>query len=99
MATLQTVWTKIRPNKTSSLIWIQLFDTDGIRERFFEKLTLKKKSTDDKKACKELNNFLKTNWLKVSIFHLHIKPSLMRLVYADAMMAKHMCNVPVKAPS
>ena len=38
----------------SGLIWTQtVWYTDGIPERFFfEKINLKKKSTDDKKACK-----------------------------------------------
>ena len=41
---LQTVWTQIRPDKTSGLIWIQtVWHSDGISERFFEKVNLKKK--------------------------------------------------------
>ena len=37
---LQTAWTWIRTDKTSSLLWVQssrLFGTDGIPEEFFKK--------------------------------------------------------------
>ena len=47
----QTDWTQIRPDKTSSLIWIQsVWHSDGIPDRDFpKKLILKKKSAADKK--------------------------------------------------
>ena len=57
---LQTVWTQIRPNKTSGLIWIQtVCHSDGIPER---KKSLKKiqttKSMQTYPACKDLKHFV-----------------------------------------
>ena len=50
---MQTVWSQIRPDKVSGLIWSQtVWHPDGIPEDIFEKVNLKKKSTDNKKACK-----------------------------------------------
>ena len=45
------MWTQIRPDKMSSLIWIHLFDTDAIPERIFRgKNTFKKFSIRQKKV-------------------------------------------------
>ena len=46
---MQTVWTQIRPNKMSGLIWIQtVWHPDGIPERVFQKNDFENKSADDK---------------------------------------------------
>ena len=46
----QTVWTQIRPNKTSGLIWINLFDTQMVfLKEFFKNKWFWRKSADDKK--------------------------------------------------
>ena len=42
------VWTQIRPDKMSGLIWIQT-DTLVFLKEFFEKVDFEKKSADDKK--------------------------------------------------
>ena len=53
---LQTVWTQIRPDKTSGLIWIQTVShPDGILKEFFEKVDFGKKiSAEDKKNHEKL---------------------------------------------
>ena len=50
---LQTVWTHIKPDKTSELIWIQtVWHADGIPEIIFWKSRFSSKSTDDKRQAK-----------------------------------------------
>ena len=58
---LQTVWTQIRPDKMSNLIWIPtIWDTDHIPGRSFEKCSFWKKvkrwqkSIQNFRECKEL---------------------------------------------
>ena len=47
---LITIWTQIRHDKMSCLIWIQtVWHSDDISGFFFQKVYLKKKSADDKK--------------------------------------------------
>ena len=51
----QTVWTQIRPDILSGLIWIQtVWHSDGVPERIFRRSWFWKKSSDDKKknTCK-----------------------------------------------
>ena len=50
---LQTVWTQIRPDKMSGLIWIlTVWHSDGIPKNFFPKRWFWKKSADNKKHVK-----------------------------------------------
>ena len=50
---LQTVWTQIRPDKTSGLIWIKtVWHADGIPEQIFEEVDFDKNQQAPKKHAK-----------------------------------------------
>ena len=72
---LQTVWTQIRPDKMSGLIWMQtVWHSDGIPERIFRKMCFWKQSADDKNtkltsmqiACKTILRGSILVWLWLS---------------------------------
>ena len=57
----QTVWTKIRPDVSSGLVWVQIVCKD--------QKTVWKDIADNKKNCTRLNKFLKgTSTLMITLF-------------------------------